>query len=62
MAEVRSSVIVPLKGKNYPTWKVQCRMALVKDGLWELSMNPILTQELEKLKLAENTSLGETVH
>lgn len=26
--------IVPLNGKNYPTWKVQCRMTLMKDGLW----------------------------
>ena len=26
--------IAPLKGSNYPTWKVQCRMALVRDGLW----------------------------
>ena len=34
MAEVRSTVIVPLKGKNYPTWKVQYRMALVKDCWW----------------------------
>ena len=33
MAETKLS-IVPLNGKNYPTWKVQCRMALTKDGLW----------------------------
>ena len=33
MAEVRST-IVPLNEKNYPTWKVQCRMALVKEGQW----------------------------
>ena len=26
--------IVPLKGENYPTWKVQCKMSLMKDGLW----------------------------
>ena len=26
--------IVPLTGANFPTWKVQCQMALVKDGLW----------------------------
>ena len=26
--------IVPLTGENYPTWKVQCRMALMRDGLW----------------------------
>ena len=29
-----SITIVPLNGANYPTWKVQCRMALVRDGLW----------------------------
>ena len=33
MADIKT-VIVPLKGKNYPTWKVQCRMALVRDSLW----------------------------
>ena len=33
MAESKT-VIVPLAGANYPTWKVQCRMALVRDGLW----------------------------
>ena len=33
MAELKTA-IVPLNGKNYPTWKVQCRMALVKDSLW----------------------------
>ena len=26
--------LIQLNGKNYPTWKVQCRMALIKDGLW----------------------------
>ena len=36
MAESRSVAIVPLKGSNYPTWKVQCRMALMKDGLWSI--------------------------
>ena len=34
MAESKTSVIVPLTGANYPTWKVQYRMALVRDGLW----------------------------
>ena len=32
--ESKNVAIVPLKGTNYPTWKVQCRMALVRDGLW----------------------------
>ena len=26
--------IVALNGTNYPTWKVQCRMALIREGLW----------------------------
>ena len=35
MAESKSTaVIVPLNGVNYSTWKVQCRMALVREGLW----------------------------
>ena len=34
MAESKTTAIVPLNGANYPTWKVQCRMALVRDGLW----------------------------
>ena len=33
MAEIKT-VIVPLNEKNYPTWKVQCRMALIRDSLW----------------------------
>ena len=36
MAESKTVVnpLVPLNGSNYPTWKLQCRMALVRDGLW----------------------------
>ena len=36
MAESKSVAIVPLEGSNYPMWKVQCWMALVKDGLWSI--------------------------
>ena len=28
--------IAPLNGKNYSTWKIQCRMTLIKDGLWSI--------------------------
>ena len=35
-AELRSVTVVPLNGSNYPTWKVQCRMALMKEGLWNI--------------------------
>ena len=31
MAESRTVAIVPLNGSNFPTWKVQCQMALMKD-------------------------------
>lgn len=34
MAEMKAVSVIPLNGKNYPTWKLQCRMALIKDGLW----------------------------
>ena len=36
MAESKYVTVVPLNGSNYGTWKVQCRMALVKDGLWSI--------------------------
>jgi len=32
--KVRHASIVALNGENYPTWKLQCKMALVRDGLW----------------------------
>ena len=28
------TVIVPLTGAKYCTWKVQCKMSLMHDGLW----------------------------
>ena len=34
MVESKTVMIDPLNRSNYPTWKVQCRMALMKDGLW----------------------------
>ena len=37
MAEVIKSVsIALLKGSNYPTWKLQCRMVLMREGLWSI--------------------------
>ena len=32
--EARHVSIVALNGENYPTWKLQCKMALVREGLW----------------------------
>ena len=36
MAEGKGVAVVPLNSSNYATWKVQCRMALIKDGLWDI--------------------------
>ena len=37
MAELKSMVaVVPLNGTNYVTWKIQCKMALMKKGLWKI--------------------------
>ena len=32
MAESRTVAVVPLNGFNFPTWNVQCRMALMHEG------------------------------
>ena len=34
--ETTKILIKPLNGPNYATWKVQCKMALIKDGLWNI--------------------------
>ena len=35
MADSRSG-ITPLTGANFPTWKIQCKMTLLKYGLWNI--------------------------
>ena len=34
MAESKTVAMVPLNSTNYSTWKIQCKMALIKEGLW----------------------------
>ncbi len=34
MAEGKAMFVTPLNGTNYPNWKVQCRMALIRECLW----------------------------
>ena len=33
VAEAKSAIVL-LTGANYPTWKIQCMMVLMKEGLW----------------------------
>ena len=28
--------LVPLNGTNYATWKVQCKIALIRDDVWNI--------------------------
>ena len=30
------TALIPLNGSNYSTWKIQCRMMLMKEGLWKI--------------------------
>ena len=34
MAASTVNTISPLKADNYPTWKLQCQIVLMKDALW----------------------------
>ena len=36
MAAEGKSGVVPLTGSNYATWKIQCKMSLMRDGLWSI--------------------------
>ena len=36
MAESRTVTVVLLSSTNYATWKVQCKMVLIKEGLWSI--------------------------
>ena len=33
-SEGKTVSIVALNGNNYATWKIQCRMALIREGVW----------------------------
>ena len=53
MAEGGKAVsIIPLKGTNYPSWKLQHKMILVREGLWGIVAGtekaPDTTTEVDK--------------
>ncbi len=57
--------MVPLKGTNYATWKVQCKMALIKEGLWsivdETETAPVEEGALAKFVSMKNKALATIV-
>ena len=60
-----SSNIVPLRGNNYPTWKIQVKMALIKDNLWnivnESESAPISADNLNKFLARKDRALATIV-
>ena len=36
MAESKTVAVVPLSSTNYSMWKIQCKMALIKEGVWSI--------------------------
>ena len=34
--DIKTATVIPLTGTNYATWKVQVRMALMKESLWSI--------------------------
>ena len=36
MATSTTSELINLNGENYPAWKLQLRMALIRDDVWEI--------------------------
>ena len=46
--------VVPVNGANYGTWKIQCRMTLMKDNLWSIvSGTDVAPAETEVEKYAK---------
>ena len=36
MAESKTVTVVPLSSTNYSMWKIQCKMVLIKEGVWSI--------------------------
>ena len=59
------SLIVPLTGANYATWKIQVKMCLVKEDLWRVvsgdEMAPTDASALNKFNLRKDRALATVV-
>ena len=62
MAESKSVTVIPLNSVNYSTWKIQCKMALIKDGLWGIASGsetaPVEAAEQAKFALRRDRALA----
>ena len=51
--EIKSN-LVPLKENNYATWKIQCRMALMREGVWPIVNREEVMPELDMERRRES--------
>ena len=62
MAESKTVTVIPLNSTKYSTWKSQCKMALITDGLWRIVNGtetvPEGTAEQAKFVLRKNRALA----
>ena len=66
MATESTKVLIKsLNGLNYATWKVQCKMALIKDGLWGIvdgkETAPTSEEQMQKYALRRDRALATIV-
>ena len=61
--EATKILIKPLNGANYATWKVQCRMALIREGLWNIvnETEDAPEENVEKYRLRKDRALATIV-
>ena len=51
-SDMRSNM-TPLNESNYATWKVQCKMALMREGLWSIVNKEEVIPELDNARRRE---------
>ena len=52
VCDIKAVNVIPLTDKNYPTWKLQIKMTLMKEGLFNIvngtELSPTRGNELNK--------------
>ena len=61
----RTGLIVPFNGSNYATWKLQCKVALMRDGLYSIVSGteqiPTRAEEIPKFNLRKDRALSTII-
>ena len=63
--DFHKSLITPLNEKNFPTWKIQVKMSLIKDDLWRIvneeELAPTDPAALNKFNIRKDKALASIV-